>query len=367
MKTIAYLTYGNRREYGLELTYSVMSAVHFLRQRNDNIQIVLITTAASRRDDLPVRHLIIDDDEMDRWMLDGKYAHAAKYAAFLRALDESQGQVILIDTDTYFTQHPETLFERIGPKRALMHDYDTTLGTHPEWTKLLAQIGGPIAGYRVDGASVMLNSGIVGADWSIRSQIDEVYDLMSGLFAIEPVFNIEQFAFSAVLGKYASLSVCPDVVRHYWGFDRPFVQAQIDDLFPQFSRDLFDQHVGQLCAFGTPPKPLRHRLRARLMAALRGNNRQYGFAYLSYLCALSSENPKLADAWANTALDVLLENPAGWADIKTYVRQDFREFVTERLEQNSWMQPATRQRWREHWGDAPLSSERQPCDVRTFA
>lgn len=353
MNTILYLLYGNRREYHLELTYSVLSATYFLMKEPSDIQIVLITTASGRREDLPIHHIIIDDSEMNRWMLDGKYAHASKYAALVRAMDTFQGRVLLIDTDTYFTRHPGTLFERIGPDRALMHDYDAPLGDHGYWRELLAKIDRPIAGYTVNAASPMFNAGVVGVDWSIRSKISDVYDLITELFEIEPVFNVEQYAFSAVLGRHASLSVCTDAVRHYWGFDRRFVHAQLDELFPEFSKALFERHVGQLRSLGMPRKPLLDRVRAKIMRLVRNNDRQYGFAYLSYLCSLSSDNPKIANVWANTALDALVSNAVVWSEGSlAHVRRDFRSFGSGRLEGHSWMQPDTRQRWRQYWDEA---------------
>lgn len=352
MKTISYLVYGNKREYHLELTYSVLSAAHFIRKISNDIQIVLITTASGRRDDLPVHHIIVDDAELARWMLDGKYNHAAKYWALLRAMDEFRGKVILIDTDTYFIQHPGRLFEQIGPGQTLMHDYDTPLGDHEEWLGLLAKINRPLAGYAVTAASPMFNSGVVGVDWSMRSRISDVYDLMTELFAIEPVFNVEQYAFSAVLGMHASLSVCREAVRHYWGFDRRFVHAQLDELFPRFSKDLFDRHVVQMRSLGMPKKPLLDRLRARAMRLLRGNNKQYGFAYLSYLCSLSSDDARIADVWANTALDALISRAVNWSEGSlAHVKGDFCSFRSERLEGHLWMRPETRQRWRQYWNE----------------
>jgi len=352
MNTIVCLIYGNRREYHLELTYSVLSASHFMRKEFRDIRIVLITTAAGRRDDLPVHHIIIDDSEMNRWMLDGKYTHASKYEALVRAMDKFRGRVLLIDTDTYFTRHPGTLFERIGRDRALMHDYDAPLGAHEYWLKLLTKVDRPLAGYTVDAASPMFNSGVVGVDWSIRPKMSDVYDLMTELFAIEPVFNVEQYAFSAVLGTHASLSVCPDVVRHYWGFDRRFVHAQLDGLFPEFSKELFERNVGQLYSLGMPRKPLLDRVRAKAIRLLRKNNKQYGFAYLCYLCSLSSDNAKLADVWANTALDALVSKAISWSEGSlAHVKRDFCEFRSERLEGHPWMRPETCQRWSQYWDE----------------
>jgi len=352
MKTLLYLMYGNRPEYHRELTYSILSAVKFIGKDSPDIQIALVTTNENRRDDLPIRHLIVDESEMNRWMLGGKYTHAAKYEALVYAMDEFRGQVAYVDTDTFFIAHPEVLFERIGPGRTLMCDHDRTLGELGYWSDLLTKTAAPVAGYTVNASSVMFNAGVLGVDWSMRSRIEDVYDLMAELFAIEPVFNVEQFAFSAVLNTHASLSVCPDVVRHYWGFDRRFVHAELEVMFPSFSKEIFEQNLHQVRALGMPEKPILARLRARALRVFRANNRHYSFAYLSYLCALSRNREGVADVWANTALDALTSRAVNWdKDDLTHVKRDFRDFLPERLDGHSWMKPVTRERWRQYWAD----------------
>lgn len=350
--TIVYLLYGSRREYHLELTYSVLSVAHFLRRDPADIDIALITTKEGRRDDLPVRHIFVDDDELRGWMLGGAYNHAAKYGALVRAMDEFQGRVILVDTDTYLTQHPRVLFDRIGTDRSLMCDNDALIGDIEDWAPLLAKTGQPVAGYPINAQSRMFNSGVVGVDWSLRSRLSDVYELMSELYSIAPIFNVEQFAFSTVLDAHTSLSVCPDAVRHYWGFDRRFVHAQIDELFPTFSREAFERHVGTLRHLGIPRKPLLDRIRAKAVRLLRGGTPLYGFAYLSYLCALSSSDDKIAEAWASTSLDALaLEGKDRSRRNPRHLQRDFHKFYSERLETQRWMRLETRQRWQKYWNE----------------
>ena len=162
MKTLLYLMYGNRPEYHRELTYSILSAVKFIGKDSPDIQIALVTTNENRRDDLPIRHLIVDDSEMNRWMLGGKYTHAAKYEALVYAMDEFRGQVAYVDTDTFFIAHPEVLFERIGPGRTLMCDHDRTLGELGYWSDLLTKTAAPVAGYTVNASSVMVYWALTG-------------------------------------------------------------------------------------------------------------------------------------------------------------------------------------------------------------
>jgi hypothetical protein len=340
MKTLVYLTYGNKPEYQLELTYSVLSVVHFMREDPEDIQIALITTAENRRDDLPVKHIIIDETQLLHWTLDGKYSHAAKYFALVRAMDEYRGIVALVDTDTFFMAHPRHLFDRIGPGKSVMCDQELPLAHHSYYAGLLEKTKDGVAGYTVNGASAMRNSGVLGVDWSLRSVMEEVLELMSALHAIEPIHNVEQFAFSSVLERHTTVSVCPDLIRHYWGYDRRFVHVEVAKLFPMYSREMFERRVGEFRHLGMPEKPFLDRLRARLLRLFRGNNKQYSFAYLQYLCALSCRDAVVADAWANSALDAIVSPAVVWeAGELRHMARDFRLFRAERLASHPWLRP----------------------------
>ena len=54
---------------------------------------------------------------------------------------------------------------------------------------------------------------------------------------------------------------------------------------------------------------------------------EYRFAYLAYKCALASAEPSIAEAWADTALDVLMRHEAGNPAIK----HDFKQFSPNAL------------------------------------
>ncbi len=351
MKTLLYLTYGNRPEYQLELTYSVLSAAHFMREVPEDIQIILITTPENRRDDLPVKHIIIDETQLFRWTLEGTFIHAAKYFALVHAMDQFQGAVALIDTDTYFTRHPSNLFDRIGPGKSVMHILEAPLSGHSYYAGLLARInGGSVAGYTVNGSSVMRNAGVVGVDWSLRPVISEALDLMLELYAMERIHTQEQFAFTSVLEKHTAVSECADILRHYYGNDRRFIHIQIARLFPEYSKELFERRVGEFRHLGMPEKPFIDRLGARLLRLMRGNSRQYSFAYLQYRCALSCGDDVMADAWANSSLDAIVSPAVTWENGSLrHMKQDFRRFRPEHVDSHAWMQSGTRERWLKYW------------------
>ncbi|MFT3814468.1 MAG: hypothetical protein QM740_13995 [Acidovorax sp.] len=348
MKTIAYLTYGAKREYQLELTYSVLSAQHHLAKDPSGIRIVLVTTESNVRNDLPVEHLVVTQQQLREWQ-EGGYGHAAKYWALLAVMDRFQGAVAFVDTDTQFLHHPQRMFDRVGPNMSVMQADEGVLAQHTYWQPLLDKLDGPVHGYNVHAGSRMFNSGVIGVDYSMRSCMPEVLQLMS-LYEIAPVFDIEQFAFTAVLEKHGKLSACPDVVKHYWGHERRFFHLQINALFPEFNREQFNSHVEAFPPAGYPPKSMVARIKAKIKRLQRDGGRDYEFAYLAYLCALSSEDAGSANVWADIALDALRGISSPPLDA---MRIDFRMVGPASLASLSWMSLETRERWQGFWRALP--------------
>ena len=351
MDTIAYLVYGNRLEYQLELTYSVLSAAHFIKNDPSQWRIVLITSAHSPRYDLPVEHLFYTEDEFTAWTRGGTYMHKAKVHALSKAVNHYKSRVALIDTDTAFLAHPATLFQKVGPGKSVMHALDGTLENHAYWQPLLEKITGSVSGFEVNESSRMLNSGVVGIDYADKELLNKVCDFIDALQAISPVFDIEQFAFGTVLDRFTSLSTCPETVRHYWGYERAFFHSQIAELFPEFSPDRFNRYVSNPPKLvGFPPKRLTDQVRARIVAKLRRQGADYRFAYLAYLSALSSRatSQRNANAWATVAVRSLqrqnLDAP--------YVQRDFRGLA--RPDECTWMNADTVRLCSHYWRELNL-------------
>lgn len=344
MKSIAYFLYGGKPEYQLELTYSVLSAAHFLTKTPADIRLVVITDEENRRPDLPVEHLIFDAAQLADWTPNG-YRHQAKVHALRMALDHFQDAVALVDTDTFFLKHPGTLFDRVDGGNAVMHARDGFLREHPSWRPILERVPEDIAGCAISGDTEMFNSGVIGLDFSQRALLEDVLVLIDELYAISPLFNIEQLAVSAVLEKHVVVNLCPDTVSHYWGYQRHFIRAQIAALFPAFSRELFESYVTELPAVGMPRKARRDQIRARLKDLQRRLGSDYRFAFLAYLSAFSARDTSIADAWANVALDMLevtqIRSP--------HVATDFRQFTVPRLNAHGWLSADTRRRWIAYW------------------
>lgn len=348
MKTIAYLIYGDRPEYHLELTYSVMSALHFLRRNPSDIRIVLVSDDKNRRIDLPIEHIVVEDGDFRRWTLNGRYNHAAKVHALLTVMDRYKGSVALIDTDTWFRKHPDTLFARIDERHSLMQAEDGVLGEHPIWRPLLDAVRGTASGYPVTDESRMGNSGVVGVDYALRPVIEDVLALMTTLHEVRPVFSIEQFAFTAVLERHTEVGVCPDIIWHYWGHERYFCHAQLERLSPRFCGEDFFAHVDDLPSIGYPKKTLLNKLRSRLKQFQRRYGLEYRSAYLAYLSAMSSKDIVHANVWARLALEII----EGSRPQARFISRDFKLMRPDRLDGHAWLKPDIKQRWKDYWAKA---------------
>jgi hypothetical protein len=346
LNTLVYLVYGSKPEYQLELTYSVLSAVCRSASSNSGLRIALVSDQGNRRSDLPIESVVVPALEFSDWTRGGKYHHEAKVHALAKALDLFGGKVALVDTDTYFRVDPARMFERIGPQRSVMHICEGLLGNIPYLKPMLDRLGGASLDYEISRETRAFNSGVVGLDVADRQLLNGVLKLLRQLHELYPVFSVEQFAFSVVLGAGTRLADCQELVRHYYGYERGFNHIQIAQLFPRFTADQFRGLTGNMPQLGGfPKKRPMDLLRARWNSLSRREGPDYRFAYLAYLSARSSapRSPGNADVWARVAVDALRRN----SFLIAHVERDFGSMRD--LDKKSWATSQTKQDWASFW------------------
>lgn len=353
MKVLLFQIYGDQRVYHLELTYSILSAARFLRDDPGDIRIVLASDAKSQRPDLPAEHLLMTPEMLHEWQMGGTYNHAIQAYALHYAVQKFDAPVILIDSDTIIKQHPRVMFDKIGPGRALMHAREGRLQDSvewPEWRALIARSGGRVGGSPVAPESVMFNAGVLGLDPKDAPLMDDIKVAMHDIRDNSDMFTAVQLAASLVLGGgKTELSVCDDVVEHYWGGPRAYFHYQMEQMFPGVLEGggIADPRMPLAALSQSPPVALRHRIAARIVRLRRGARAEYGSAYLAYLSAISLHlsNPKLANVWATKSLNML---KWGMPDVQPHAA-DFKRFTPSRLEAEIWMDGDLRKRWQDYW------------------
>jgi hypothetical protein len=372
MKVITYLLYGDNRSYQLELAFSVLSALRFLRNGED-VTVSIISDRADLGFDLPIDRIHISSEEIVAWTQNGTYNHRAKILALIKAIDHYQAPTILIDTDTYFTDNPMKLFQFVSPQASLMHDFETVIGEHPLWQPLFAGFNNNLDEKQNDSISFddvtvspqspMFNSGVVGVDVANRSLLNKALELLDRLHTTFSVFNTEQFALGTVLNQATKLSVCPEIVKHYWGHERDFIHTQVSHFLETYSLKQLDSFLDRLPALelGYPYKPLSAKLATRFLSLIHQWDHDYRFAYLAYCSALhyAKTNVAYANIWtkiARRSIDLCLEkHPEIQADDRRFrlflarSQRHFRQFSPSNIDALTWLAPDMKQHWLTFW------------------
>lgn len=307
--TLAYFVFGERDEYQLELSLSVLSAVRFLRADPAEIRVVVVTEEGRTRPDLPIEHLHFSEPEFNLWRGTAGNVHRVKEFALLKVLDRYRGRVAHIDPDTYFLAHPKRLFDRIDVGRTVMHENEGRIGSHVIWNPMLRNGPQEFDGIRVEADSPMYNSGVIGIHFDDRALLHRAVSIEDRLYTQLPIFNIEQFCTGAVLAHHTQLTECKDLIRHYWGPERRFINLQSKRLFASRTKDEFEA-LARLREFphvGYPVISFGARLKARLLRGPVRRDEDYRFAYIAYLSARewAFRDRELANAWLEVSCDSL--------------------------------------------------------------
>lgn len=355
MSILLFQIYGNRRVYHLELTYSILSAVRFLKADPAGIRIVLASDAENRRPDLPAEPLAVTPAQLHEWQMGGSYNHAVKIHVLHHAVRHFDAPVILIDSDTIVHDHPRRMFDRIGPGKTLMHARESRLGDSiawPEWDGMIRRTGGVVGGWQISPDSVMYNSGVLGLHPQDASLMEGAMAAMQGIRENSSMFTAEQLAASLVFAGRTELSICDDLVEHYWGGPRAYYHYQMQQMFPGVLKGagIEDADMALASLDQSPAVALRHRLAARIKRLQRAVGAEYAAAYSAYLSALSlrDTNPDLANVWTTIAMNML---QWGMGNQRVHPA-DFIRFTPAQIGLQHWMQPDLRDRWRDYWPSA---------------
>lgn len=366
MKVIAYLLYGDDKKYELEALFSILSVLRFLNNTNDEIPISIISDSYREfvchlPSKQPIEQIIYSQAELAEWTQGGAYRHRIKPCALIKALDYYRMPVILVDTDTYFVDHPVRLIERVTPERSVMHQFEYLIADEPHWRSIVAKLGDGMQydGINLSRQSPMFNSGVIGIDYSNRSLLDKSLNLLDTLHTWSPIFNIEQFAMGAVLNQHTSLSLSDDIVKHYWGYEREFIHIQIARRFQGATKGELNFLLNDPSTFevGYPAKAIADKTLSFFMGLIQRWDHRYRFAYLAYRSALfyASKDTGYANIWSNIALQEVsfvikkYQQSQKMTHPLMGIQRDFYQFRTDSIKSLDWLNSDIKNRWILFW------------------
>lgn len=210
---LIYLVYG-RDEFYREALFSIASAL--LRSRDQaRLRIVVYCDDPARFTHLPIIVEPISDQDLQEWAGDIGYNHRAKPCLLKRALPDA-AKSALIDTDTFFLQAPEQLFDRIDSGWLLV---DEILGAWSEVDGGLfyRKLNPLLLDHWLGPSLKLVNSGVIGLTRDSAPLLDKTIELIDRLYLPSGrTFTIEQVALGVAAHERYQLRAQGRVFKHYW-------------------------------------------------------------------------------------------------------------------------------------------------------
>ena len=268
MKTLMYLAYGTGSHVD-ETIYSLYTAARFIPFSDPQLRYLIYTDNPDAFSALPVEIRTIGSDELTAWLGPTEYIHRRKLMAFIDALQRFKGQIVLVDSDTYFRRSPAKIFERVKPGRACFHVMESTLrnGETPG-----RELGSALAatdiydehGERIpfSGNDRMWNSGVFGIDAADLDTLMRAPALLDQIWNATRSRVTEQFVVGYLFSRDQEPATSHDVVYHYWmSFRRNSIDVRLPAILAKLAALPAEERPRTAYA-ERPMPPIRSRVKA---------------------------------------------------------------------------------------------------------
>lgn len=180
--------------------------------------------------EIPVTYIVLTPQRMKAMRGENDFLHRMKIAIIADAFEQTTGNVLYLDGDTFFIGSPSDLSGRLSARQLFMHtpEYsfrsmlELPLPSGAPFHAVLAHIREKeftMAGGRkqkFDDGLFSWNAGVMLLHREIKDLLPDVFAITDQLYAGTRNHASEQYAFSLVLQSYARLEACDQVVYHYW-------------------------------------------------------------------------------------------------------------------------------------------------------
>lgn len=212
--------------------------------------------------DLPVTYIMLTSEKMREMRGEIDFLHRMKIAIIEEALNCSEGNIVYIDSDTFFTGDPASLFARLRSGVSFMHTREYAF----QWLqqmplpsgapfravlKLLGEKYFVMANREKKKFSPALfswNAGVIMLHREQQYLLPDVYAITDQLYRLTKNHSCEQYAFSIMLQTSTRLYGCQEYIYHYWYrvkkqiIDR-FLENRIDSSWNLLRADQKKQRV----------------------------------------------------------------------------------------------------------------------------
>ena len=253
---LVYCVFGSEL-YFLEARFSLLSALKYRRPGAADFGVIVCTTRPELFEGYPVIVEPITIADLDDWKGPHGYFYRFQIQVLRYVMDRHPSAAILLDSDTYFTDSPQKVFDQVGPGRSIMHRDEGLVfrdPNHAEYARRLEEFFPDLVVPLDGGGSIRLatesttmwNAGTVGIDLADRSLLDEALAICDTISRHALIFTTAQFSLGAVLAQKTQLVAASPTIAHYWAdWVDPYLNTSWRRLMHTQIRDFFRAAEGQ--------------------------------------------------------------------------------------------------------------------------
>ena len=250
---LLYHAYGNVALHQ-QVMFSILTFHHFINGNYDNLKIVVYTDAPDTYKQfvghIPIFFELLTAEKLSDYKGVDQFVHRVKVCIIKDCFEKYKENILYFDSDTYFTESPIELFDKIDAQTSIMNSNDYDLNNADELYEnldwLLIRRAIRDYEYNVNGNMIriplttrMWNAGVIGLSFENKRILDEVLDLTDQIYKNKKVFTAEQFAFSYYLQKYTNMTTSGTIIFHYWP---NFIGKYWKNMYSYHFRHFFDQY-----------------------------------------------------------------------------------------------------------------------------
>lgn len=265
--TLVLQAHGDAR-FLQQARFCILTAQAHGRHAPGGPRVLVYTDHPARFADLgpTVTAVPVTAEHMRRWRGDIDFVHRVKLEVVLDALARAGGRLLYVDSDTYFTVDPATLFARIAPGRTLMHESEGAFSNRANGIQRKMQAfvrrhpfhlrSGETV--RIPEHTAMWDAGVIGVHADDTRLIRRALELTDAMYPLYHKHVIEQVAVSHVLQTESVLDAAGDDVYHYWRYTPEFARI-LEDFFAATAGRPHDEVASAAVALSPRGTPVRKR------------------------------------------------------------------------------------------------------------
>lgn len=218
---LVYQAYG-KIEVLQECIYSISSLLKVYNGK-PTFRILIVTDNENFFNEFKINNLIaisLPNVQFEKWKGEINFVHRVKIEVLKFVLSKYKGNFIYADTDVHFYKEIDELFQKINVGNTIMCNKEWAInkGRNPIYKRLLNFIKSERNKTNITPETTMFNAGILGFNSSFQANLDNVLVLTDTLYKAQPIFIMEQLAFSYYLANNKILTTEGDYTYHFWNF-----------------------------------------------------------------------------------------------------------------------------------------------------